>query len=110
VKGTYTTVPGAHHPGECDETFDSADTGTFNGVWTRKITGDFDYNPDAVLPASGTWDAFIEAVFSPGGESPTVTDISYEFDYYNACGHHWRDAAYPYPNITSSGFIGNCPS
>jgi hypothetical protein len=46
---------------------------------------------------------------SPGTASrPTVTDTSYEFDYYNACGNHWRDAAYPYPTIVDSGSIGNC--
>jgi hypothetical protein len=109
VDGTFTTVPGAHHPGDCANTFDSADTGTFNGVWTRKVSGSFDYNPDAALPASGSWDDFISKVFAGNGESPTVTDISYEFDYYNTCGDHWRDAAYPYPTIVDSGSIGNCP-
>lgn len=58
------------------------------------------------MPASGTWDAFLAAFF---GNSATVTDMSYEFDYYNACGDHWRDAAYPYPNFSGSGFIDNCP-
>ena len=111
VHGTYVTVPGAQHPGECDpsSTFDSADTGTFNGVWTRSITGDFEYNPDAEMPGSGTWDDFIDAFFAAGGESPAVDDLSYEFDYYNACGDHWRDAAYPYPTIVSSGEILDCP-
>jgi Collagen triple helix repeat (20 copies) len=111
VDGTYVTVPGAQHPGECNgSTFDSADTGTLSGVWTRSITGDFDYNPEAQMPASGTWDDFINAFFAAGGESPTVTDLSYEFDYYNSCGHHWRDAAYPYPNVVSSGAILDCPT
>jgi Collagen triple helix repeat (20 copies) len=109
VKGTYTTVVGAHHPGDCANAFDSADTGTFNGVWTRQISGEFDYNPDAQMPASATWDDFIAAFFAGNGESPTVKDISYEFDYYNACGDHWRDAAYPYPTIVDTGSIGNCP-
>ena len=93
VHGTFTTVPGTHHPGDCTNTFDSADAGTFNGVWARSISGNFDYNPDAAMPASGTWDDFIAAFFAPNGETPTVTDKSYEFDYYNACGDHWRDAA-----------------
>jgi hypothetical protein len=107
IHGTFTTVVGAQHPGECTgATFDSADTGAFSGVWTRKITGNFDYNPDAAVPPSGTWDAFIAALF---GSTATVTDISYEFDYTNACGHHWRDAAYPYPTIVSTGFISDCP-
>src|SRR5436309_10636347 len=88
VDGTFTTVPGAHHPGDCANTFDSADTGTFNGVWTRKISGSFDYNPDAALPASGSWDDFIAKVFAGHGESPTVTDVLYEFDYYNGCSDH----------------------
>jgi len=103
-----TTVPGAHHPGDCQNTFgQSADIGTFNGVWTKQISGGFDDNPDAAMPSSGTWDDFIAAFFAPGGESPTVKDLSYEFDYYS-CGHHWRDAAYPYPNIVDSGSIGDC--
>lgn len=110
VNGTFTTIPGAHHPGDCANAFDSADHGTFNGVWTRKITGDFDFNPDATMPASGAWDDFITAFFAADGESPTVTDTSYEFDYYNACGDHWRDAAYPYPTIVDSGSIGDCPA
>jgi hypothetical protein len=107
VNGTFTTVVGAQHPGQCNgSTFDSADVGTFNGVWTRQVTGDFDYNPDATMPASGTWDDFLAAFF---GASATVTDISYEFDYYNGCGDHWRDAAYPYPNIVNTGEILDCP-
>ena len=106
LNGTYVTEPGAHHPGDCANTFDSADTGTLSGVWTRSITGDFDYNPEAQMPPSGTWDDFINAFF---GESATVTEVSYEFDYYNACGDHWRDAAYPYPNVVSSGSILDCP-
>jgi hypothetical protein len=95
-----------HHPGDCANAFDSADVGTFNGVWTRKITGDFDYNPDATMPASGSWDDFIAAFF---GASATVTDISYEFDYHDACADHWRDDASPYPTIVDTGFIGSCP-
>jgi hypothetical protein len=109
VDGTFTTIPGAHHPGDCANAFDSADRGTFNGVWTRKVSGNFDYNPDAAMPASATWDDFISKAFAGNGESPTVNDISYEFDYYNACGDHWRDAANPSP-IVDSGSIGDCPS
>ena len=48
------------------------------------------------MPGSGSWDDFIAAFFAHNGESPTVKDLSYEFDYYS-CGYHWRDAAYPYP-------------
>jgi hypothetical protein len=109
VHGTFTTVSGAHHPGDCENTFDSADSGTFNGVWTKQISGDFDFNPDATFPASGSWDDFIHSYFAANGESPTVKDLSYEFDYYNACGDHWRDAAYPYPSIVDNGSIGDCP-
>ena len=108
IHGTFTTIPGAHYPGNCQGTFDQdPDNGTFNGVWTRQISGDFDYNPDATMPSSGTWDDFIAAFFAAHGESPTVKDLSYEFDYYS-CGYHWRDAAYPYPNIVDSGYIGDC--
>jgi hypothetical protein len=106
VNGTFTTIPGTHHPGDCTNTFDSADVGRFNGVWTRLVTGDFDYNPDATMPASGTWDDFLAAAFGPNA---TVEDISYEFDYYNVCDDHWRDAAYPYPTIVTTGMIGDCP-
>jgi hypothetical protein len=59
------------------------------------------------MPTSGTWDDFIAAFF---GSAATVTDVSYEFDYYNTCGDHWRDAAYPYPTIVSTGSIGDCPA
>ena len=108
VHGKFTTVAGAHHPGDCENQFDSSpETGDFNGVWTKSISGNFDYNPDAAMPASGSWDDFIAAFFAPHGESPTVTDKSYEFDYY-VCGFHWRDAAYPYPDIHDSGSIGDC--
>jgi hypothetical protein len=108
INGTFTTIPGAHHPGDCQNTFDqSPDTGTFNGVWTKQVSGAFDYNPDATMPSSGSWNDFIAAFFAAHGESPTVKDLSYEFDYYS-CGNHWRDAAYPYPNIVDSGHIGDC--
>lgn len=103
--GTFVTVVGAHHPGDCANTFDSQDTGTFNGIWTREIAGDFDFKPTATVPASGSWDDFLAAFF---GASATVTDTSYEFDYYNACGDHWRDAFYG-GSFTGGGSIGNCP-
>jgi hypothetical protein len=96
------------HPGQCNgTTFDSADVGRFSGVWTKSITmaGAADYNPDAAVPASGTWDDFIAAFFGSGA---TVADESYEFDYYNACGDHWRDAFYS-GAFTGSGSIGDCP-
>jgi len=108
INGTYVTVPGMQHPGECNgSTFDSADTGTLSSVWTKSITGDFDYDQEAQLPAPGGWDEFIAAFFAPGGESPTVTDLSFEFDYYNSCGDHWREQAYP--NDTQTGSILDCP-
>jgi len=110
LNGTFTAVPGTHHPGDCTSAFSSADEGTFNGVWTKKVSGDFDYNPDAAMPASGSWADFITNVFAGNGENPTVDDVSYEFDYYNACGDHWRDAANPYPNMQGSGSIGDCSS
>ncbi|HEY3207238.1 MAG TPA: hypothetical protein VGJ58_09835, partial [Gaiellaceae bacterium] len=122
VHGTFTTIPGAHHPGENNNTcagsgtFDSADTGTFNGVWTRHIEASlagFDYNPDAT-PTSEDWIGFLTSVFGiseeaadPNSASPAPT-TSYEFDYYNACGDHWRDAFYS-ASFTGGGSIGNCP-
>jgi hypothetical protein len=50
-------------------------------------------------------------VFGDDGDaSPTVTFVSYEFDYYDTCGEHWRDAQYNNPNDPSnqSGTIGDC--
>jgi len=44
-----------------------------------------------------------------GDASPTVTFVSYEFDYYDSCGDHWRDAQYnPNDPSNESGTIGNC--
>ena len=111
VNGTFTTIPGREHPGCTDEgIFDSADTGTWNGVWTRHITSDltgFDYDPDAEVPATATWADFLTEVFGlePTADPPTT---SYEFDYYNACGDHWRDSFYGTSSI-GSGTIGDCP-
>jgi Collagen triple helix repeat (20 copies) len=102
VDGTFTTQNGAQHPG-CGDSVDfsgTPETGTWNGVWTQKVTGNFDYDPDATMPADPTWDNFIEAFFSDddGGPAPTVTLTSYEFDYYSDCnGDHWRDASYAAP-------------
>lgn len=59
------------------------------------------------MPASGLWPALIAAFFAPGGESSTMTDVSLEFDYHNACDDHWREAAYPVD--MTSGMILNCP-
>jgi hypothetical protein len=112
VNGTYTTIPGRQHPG-CEDagTFESEDTGKWNGVWARKVTSDmpgFDYNPDAVMPASGAWADVFTAFFglAPDVDPPT---ISYEFDYYNSCGDHWRDSYYDGASV-GSGTIGDCPS
>ncbi len=66
----------------------------------------FDYNPDAEMPASGTWPDFLTAFFGldPGADPPTT---SYEFDYYNDCGDHWRDSFYGGASI-GSGTIDDC--
>jgi hypothetical protein len=108
VHGTFTTQAGAQHPGcEDDGLFDEdPESGTWNGVWTQKITGDFDYNPDAAMPADPTWDNFVATFF---GSSATVTFVSYEFDYYLDCesgSFHWRDAFYG--SSQQSGTIGDC--
>jgi hypothetical protein len=110
INGTFTTIEGAEHPGCTDEGhFDSEDVGTWNGVWTQKITGNFDYNPDGSMEGVVTWDEFIAAIFtSDTGPAPTVTFTSYEFDYYNECGDHWRDANYGGAS-QQSGTIGDCP-
>jgi hypothetical protein len=66
----------------------------------------FDYDPDAEMPASGTWADFLTAAFGldPGADPPTT---SYEFDYYNDCGDHWRDSFYGGASI-GSGTIDDC--
>jgi len=76
------------------------------------MTG-FDYNPDATSPDE-TWVGFLGAVFGlppaiadPNGATPAPT-ISYEFDYYNACGDHWRDSFYA-GAFHASGSILDCP-
>ena len=110
LDGTFTTIVGARNPG-CNElgTFATAGTGTFNGVWTRfiEMNVDLDYNPDADLPPTATWDDVFTVFFGlpPGADPPTV---SYEFDYYNACDDHWRDSFYAGVSA-GSGNIADCP-
>jgi hypothetical protein len=106
ANGSYTTIAGKHFAtsGPCGTgTYSSAQTGTFNGVWTQKVTGAYDYNPDASIPGDKTWDDLMASVFKGG----TLTHVFYEFDYYNTCGDHWRDADNGAP---SGGTIGNCTS
>jgi hypothetical protein len=114
LNGTFTTLNGGQHPGCTDAALFVAPTesGTWNGVWTKKVTGNFDYNPEATLPAPPGWDEFIEAVFTNDvGPAPTVVDVSYEFDYYLECAapgaQHWRDANYGGVSI-QEGNIGDC--
>jgi len=114
VNGTFTTQTGAQHPGCTDDGVFAGppETGVWNAVWTQQITGNFDYDPDATMPAVPSWDNFIAEFFADddGGPAPTVTFISYEFDYYLPCnGDHWRDASYAPPTGDSSeGTIGDC--
>ncbi len=106
--GTFTAIVGRQHPGCTDPAnFTTATTGTWNGVWTQKVAGKFDYNPDAAMPADPSWDSFLTAVF--GVTLADTTFVSYEFDYYDSCADHWRDAQYT-PNDPSneSGTIGDC--
>jgi Collagen triple helix repeat (20 copies) len=108
VHGTFKAIIGSQHPGCTDPAnFTTATTGTWNGVWTQKVTGKFDFNPDAAMPADPSWDSFLTAVF--GVTLADTTFVSYEFDYHDSCGDHWRDAQYT-PNDASneSGTIGNC--
>jgi hypothetical protein len=108
--GTFTTIPGARHPG-CNvlDTFAAAGTGTFTGVWTRfadASTPGFDYNPDATVPATGDWAGFFTAVFGVDVSAQDNT-TSYEFDYTNACSDHWRDSFYN-GAFSTTGDIGDC--
>ena len=103
--GTYTTIVGAEHAqnGACGvDTYSKEQTGPFSGVWTQKVTGDFDYNP-AGVPAGDSWDQYLEAVFGVSREDTTF--VSYEFDYYNSCGDHYRDATF---GQAPGGTIGDC--
>ncbi len=109
LNGTFTAIVGRQHPGCKDvRTFETATTGTWSGVWTQQVTGAFDYNPDAAMPADPSWDSFLNAAF--GVSLADTTFVSYEFDYYSDCNSdHWRDAQYD-PNSPSnqSGTIGDC--
>jgi hypothetical protein len=106
----FTAIVGRQHPGCTDAAnFLSATKGTWNGVWTQKVSGEFDYNPDVTIDAStASWDDFIAHVFGDDGDrNPTVTFVSYEFDY-DACGFHCRDAQYsPDDPSNQSGTIGD---
>ncbi len=66
------------------------------------MTGDFDYNP-AGVPEGDSWDQYLEAVFGVSREDTTF--VGYEFDYYNSCGHHYRDATM---GQDPTGVIGDC--
>ena len=110
LHGTFETITGAKHPG-CDDpgTFASVESGTWTGVWTKKVTHDlpgFDYNPDAAMPASGSWSEFLVAAFNLAPDADPAT-TSYEFDYYNECDDHWRDSYYG-GAFVGSGTIGDC--
>jgi hypothetical protein len=115
LNGTFTTVTGAQHPGctDADPFVAPTESGTWNAVWTRKVTGNFDYDPEAALPSPPSFDSFITAVFTDddGGAAPTVTEVSYEFDYYLPCApagqQHWRDQNY-LGTISGEGTIGDC--
>jgi hypothetical protein len=110
LHGTFKTIAGAEQPGCTDEdAFSGVDNGTWTGVWTRKVTSNtpgFDYNPDAKLPASGSWSDFLMAAFGLAPDVEPAT-TSYEFDYYNECGDHWRDSLYG-GLFVGSGNIGDC--
>jgi hypothetical protein len=110
LNGAFTTIPDSQHPGcQDDGSFETETTGTWNGVWSQTVGGEFDYNPDAAIPPSATWDDFISAVFADDGDlSPTVNFVSYEFDYYSSCGDHWRDSQYVGGTNSQSGTIGDC--
>ena len=65
------------------------------------------------MPASGSWVDFLGDVFGlpasiadPSGADPAPT-LSYEFDYYNECGDHWRDAYYD-GAYSGGGSIEDC--
>jgi hypothetical protein len=115
LNGTFTTVNGGQHPGCADAALFVAptETGTWNAVWTRKVTGNFDYDPEESVPSPPSFDNFIAAVFTDddGGPAPTVAEVSYEFDYYLPCAdpgeRHWRDQNYG-GTISGEGTIGDC--
>jgi hypothetical protein len=113
MNGTFTTVTGGQHPGCADAGLfvDDPESGVWQGIWTQKVTGNFDYNPNASMPANPSFDNFIAEFFTASGGPPDVTHISYEFDYYLVCAlpgsMHWRDQSYG-GAITSEGTIGDC--
>jgi hypothetical protein len=108
VNGTYKTIVGRHHPGENETPAPRAGRST-HGVWTQNVAytlGGFDYDPDAT-PTGSSWADFLSSVFHLTNPDAATT-TSYEFDYYNACGNHWRDSFYN-GSFMWSGSIGDCP-
>ena len=96
---TFTTVIGGQHPG-CEDARSVRRRARKRPVARNlpKVAGNFDYNPNAIMPANPTFDNFIAEFFTASGGAPDVEHISYEFDYYLVCAlpgsMHWRDQSY----------------
>ncbi len=72
MNGTFTTVTGGQHPG-CEDAglfVDATEDGVWQGIWTQKVTGNFDYRPESTMPADPTFANFITEFFTaPGGSA-----------------------------------------
>ena len=117
VQGTFTSIVGTHFPANTDSSescgqgqnvFTKQVTGTFNGSWTKILTGGV-FNPDATCGENdcATWQGFIDTYFN----GASAAHDSYEFNYYDSSCEHWRDSdrsgspSAPSGNITDSN---NC--
>jgi Collagen triple helix repeat (20 copies) len=122
VNGRFTAIVGRYTPGACNGgtpppatggRFTVATAGTFNGYITYGLNAPnvnnpdaAHFNPEATCSDPCTDDKFISNFFGQDA-SDTFTSPVYEFNYYDSCGHHWRD--YGRPTISDSGDITDCP-
>src|SRR5262249_55792255 len=75
LDGAFTAITGRQHPGCADAVnFATATKGTWNGVWTQKVSGEFDYNPDATInPMSSETTALGLRRWTSSATSSTIT-------------------------------------
>jgi hypothetical protein len=119
--GTFTAEVGTHFPGnktdsdaattcvEGEDEFTTAVTGSWNGYQTVMVdpsTGTGGFDPAAACAGECGLDAFVTAVFG----TTEYEYASYEFNYRNSCGDHWRDRqVYVGPAVSvQSGNIKDC--
>ena len=114
MNGTFTTVTGGQHPG-CEDAglfVDAPESGMWQGIWTQKVTGNFDYNPNATMPADPTFDNFIAEFFTASGGAPdggrTSATSSTTTWYAPSPARCIGETSPTVGAITSEGNIGDC--